>query len=165
MTTGQAWPWPDTMDALAAAPASHRVLLDNDRVRVLEVVFEPGTGEPEHTHQAASVMIVDEQAPIRYYANGETHTARINRRSSDSRRASEVPGMPGGSSITGQMIQRGVTPAPAPASPRHPSADPGGGPAHPGRGRDDGIRPGDLLPVEAEHLPGGDLRPARLLRA
>jgi hypothetical protein len=72
--------------------------------------------------------------------------------------------MPGGSSIMGQMIQRGVTPAPAPASPRHPSADPGGGPAHPGRGRDDGIRPGDLLPVEAEHLPGGDLRPARLLR-
>jgi predicted metal-dependent enzyme (double-stranded beta helix superfamily) len=70
MTTGQAWPWPDTIDALAAAPASHRVLLDIDRVRVLEVVIEPGTREPEHTHQAASVTIVDEQAPIRYYANG-----------------------------------------------------------------------------------------------
>ena len=56
------------MDALLAAPASHRVLLENDRVRVLEVVIEPRTREPEHTHQAASVMIVDEPARIRYYA-------------------------------------------------------------------------------------------------
>ena len=58
------------MDALLAAPASHRVLLDNDRVRVLEVTIEPGTREPEHTHQAVSVMIVDESAQIRYYADG-----------------------------------------------------------------------------------------------
>ena len=26
MTTQQPWPWPETMDALQAAPASHRVL-------------------------------------------------------------------------------------------------------------------------------------------
>jgi hypothetical protein len=58
------------MDALAAAPASHRVLLDNDRVRVLEVVIEAGACEPKHTHLAASVMIVDEPARIRYYAGG-----------------------------------------------------------------------------------------------
>lgn len=58
------------MDALRAAPASHRVLLDNDQVRVLEVTIGPGTREPEHTHQAASVMIVDEPAQIRYYARG-----------------------------------------------------------------------------------------------
>jgi hypothetical protein len=66
MTTQQPWPWPQTMDALQAAPASHRVLLDNERVRVLEVVIEPGASEPEHTHQAPSVMIVDEPARIRY---------------------------------------------------------------------------------------------------
>jgi quercetin dioxygenase-like cupin family protein len=59
------------MDALAAAPGSHRVLLDNDRVRVLEVVIEPGAREPEHTHRAPSVMVVDEPARIRYYA-GDT---------------------------------------------------------------------------------------------
>ena len=58
------------MDALRAAPASHRLLLDNSRVRVLEVVIEPGTREPEHTHQAPSVMIVDEPAGIRYYQAG-----------------------------------------------------------------------------------------------
>jgi hypothetical protein len=55
------------MDALLAAPASHRVLIENDRVRVLEVVIEAHIHEPEHTHRAASVMIVDEPARIRYY--------------------------------------------------------------------------------------------------
>ena len=67
MTTGQPWPWPQTMDALLAAPCSHRLVLDNDRVRVLAVVIEPGAREPEHTHQAPSVMIVHEPARIRYY--------------------------------------------------------------------------------------------------
>jgi quercetin dioxygenase-like cupin family protein len=67
MTTEQPWPWPETLDAVLAAPASHRVLVENDRVRVLEVVIAPRTREPEHTHQAASVMIVDEPARIRYY--------------------------------------------------------------------------------------------------
>ena len=67
MTSEQRWPWPDRMDALLAAPASHCVLLDNNRVRVLEVVIEPGAREPEHTHRAPSVMIIDEPAWIRYH--------------------------------------------------------------------------------------------------
>jgi quercetin dioxygenase-like cupin family protein len=67
MTSEQPWPWPKTMDALIAAPGSHRVILENDRVRVLEVVIEPRGREPEHTHQAPSVMIIDEPAAIRYY--------------------------------------------------------------------------------------------------
>lgn len=80
MTTEPQWPWPEAMDALVAAPASHRILLDNDRVRVLEVVIEPGTREPEHTHQMASVMIVDESARIRYY-QGDTLLAESRDRS------------------------------------------------------------------------------------
>lgn len=59
------------MDALLAAPASHRLLLENDRVRVLEVAIEPRTREHGHTHQEVSVMIIDEPARIRYYA-GDT---------------------------------------------------------------------------------------------
>lgn len=59
------------MDALEAAPDSHRLLLETDRVRVLDVQIEPGVREPEHTHQAVSVMIVDEPARIRYYV-GDT---------------------------------------------------------------------------------------------
>lgn len=50
------------MDALLAAPASHRVLLENDRVWVLDVVIEPETREPKHTHQAPSLMIIGEPA-------------------------------------------------------------------------------------------------------
>jgi predicted metal-dependent enzyme (double-stranded beta helix superfamily) len=61
------WSWPDSLDACVAAPASHLVLLENETVRVLEVVIEPGVREPTHTHRAHSVMIVDEPARIRYY--------------------------------------------------------------------------------------------------
>jgi hypothetical protein len=63
-------PWPDTMDALLAAPASHHGLLDNGRARVLKVVIEPGAREPERTHRAPSAMMVGEPARIRYYAGG-----------------------------------------------------------------------------------------------
>jgi hypothetical protein len=61
------WPWPDDLDACIAAPASHHVLFENDAVRVLEVIIEPGPREPLHTHRAPSVMIVDRPARIRYY--------------------------------------------------------------------------------------------------
>jgi hypothetical protein len=71
MTMAQPWPWPETMDALLAAPDSHRVLLENDRVRVLDVLIAPGTCEPEHTHRSPSVMIIDEPARIRYFVDGE----------------------------------------------------------------------------------------------
>lgn len=62
-----AWSWPDSLDACVAAPDSHRVILENETVRVLEVVIEPGVREPTHTHRSPSVMIVDEPARIRYY--------------------------------------------------------------------------------------------------
>lgn len=64
------WPWPRELDAVIAAPDSHRLLFENDRVRVLEVVVEPGAHEPEHTHRWPSVMIVDQPARIRYYEHG-----------------------------------------------------------------------------------------------
>jgi hypothetical protein len=45
--------------------------VDNDRVRVLEVVIEPGTRQPENTtHRAPSVMIIDEPARIRHHQDG-----------------------------------------------------------------------------------------------
>lgn len=67
---GDEWPWPHELDALIAAPGSHRLLFENLHVRVLEIVIEPGAREPEHTHRWASVMIVDQPARIRYYARG-----------------------------------------------------------------------------------------------
>ena len=43
------WPWPDSLDAVVAAPGSHRVVLENQTTRVLEVTIAPGEREPEHT--------------------------------------------------------------------------------------------------------------------
>jgi quercetin dioxygenase-like cupin family protein len=53
--TAQVWPWPDSLDAISAAPAFHRLLLENDHVRVLEVCIKPGQVVPLHTHRWPSV--------------------------------------------------------------------------------------------------------------
>ena len=64
------WPWQESLEGPVAAPDSHRVLLDVPAARVLEVEIAPGEREPVHTHRRPSLMIVDEPARIRYYANG-----------------------------------------------------------------------------------------------
>lgn len=47
----EAWTWPDSLDALAAAPESHRLLFENDAVRVLETRIAPGETTQLHTHR------------------------------------------------------------------------------------------------------------------
>ena len=62
----------DSLDAVAAAPKSHEVLLENDRVRVLRVTIAPGEKEPMHHHKWESVMYVEQPSRIRYYtADGD----------------------------------------------------------------------------------------------
>lgn len=39
-----------SFDAVAAAPNSHQVLLENESVRVLRVTIAPGATEPVHDH-------------------------------------------------------------------------------------------------------------------
>jgi quercetin dioxygenase-like cupin family protein len=53
-------------DAVAAAPDSHQVLLENDKVRVLRVVVAPGAVEPAHEHRWPSVMYFEQPQPIAY---------------------------------------------------------------------------------------------------
>lgn len=67
------WPWPDSLDALVAAPGSHRVVFENEHTRVLEVTIGPGQREPLHTHRWPSVMLVHRPERIRYYT-GDTLT-------------------------------------------------------------------------------------------
>ena len=43
------------LDALAAAPAHHRLVFENERVRVLDTRIEPGDRTPIHTHRWAAV--------------------------------------------------------------------------------------------------------------
>src|SRR5262245_29338302 len=65
------WPWPDSLDAVVAAPESHRVLFEDERTRVLEVTIAAGVREPEHTHRCPSVMVVQQPARIRYYTGAD----------------------------------------------------------------------------------------------
>ena len=74
------WPWPDTLDAVVAAPGSHRVVFENERTRVLEVMIGTGQREPTHTHRWPSVMLVDRPTSIRSYAGNKLTTPRLSSR-------------------------------------------------------------------------------------
>lgn len=50
------WPWADSLDAVKAAHQNHRVIFENDKVRILEVLLKPYEFEQMHTHRLPSVM-------------------------------------------------------------------------------------------------------------
>ncbi len=52
------WPWPDSLDAVTAAREYHRVLFENESVRVLEVLIKPGQFVPVHTHRWPGAVYV-----------------------------------------------------------------------------------------------------------
>lgn len=53
-----AWPWPDDLDAMIAAPGFHTVLFEDDRVRVLDGRVPPGATVPVHTHRWGGVLYI-----------------------------------------------------------------------------------------------------------
>jgi hypothetical protein len=50
--------WPAHLDAMAAAPDHHVILLENEHVRVLDTRLRPGEATPLHTHPWPSVLHV-----------------------------------------------------------------------------------------------------------
>ena len=63
----------DDLDGVAVAPENHRVLFENDRVRVLETIIEAGDVTPLHTHLAPQVMyVVSPSSFIRRDEHGAT---------------------------------------------------------------------------------------------
>jgi mannose-6-phosphate isomerase-like protein (cupin superfamily) len=67
----QRWEWSDELDAVVAAPAHHHVLLENERVRVLETRIEPGDVTTAHTHRWPNVQYVLSGADfVRYDGDG-----------------------------------------------------------------------------------------------
>lgn len=48
----------DPLDALIAAPQHHRLLMENDKVRVVETLIPAGERTAVHTHQWAGVLHV-----------------------------------------------------------------------------------------------------------
>jgi quercetin dioxygenase-like cupin family protein len=53
-----AWPWPDELDAVIAAPDFHVVLFEDDRVRVLDGRVPAGATVPLHTHRWGGVLYI-----------------------------------------------------------------------------------------------------------
>ena len=63
--------FPPELDALTAAPDNYRLLLENDRVRVLETVVAVEANTPVHTHRWASVeYILSATDFVRHDGNG-----------------------------------------------------------------------------------------------
>ena len=50
--------WPDELDALSAAPENHRLLFENDSVRVLDTSIAPGQATPLHTHRWPAALYI-----------------------------------------------------------------------------------------------------------
>ncbi|HVU55253.1 MAG TPA: hypothetical protein VHD83_09370 [Puia sp.] len=66
-TDSTKWPWPDSLDAVKAAPLSHGIIYEDDKVRILHVTVNPGQLEPVHTHQWRSVAWAAHSAPFTLY--------------------------------------------------------------------------------------------------
>ena len=81
----------DDRDALAAAPAHHALLLENDHVRVLDTHIPPGETTPVHTHRWPAVP---------YVLSGE-HLVRRNSDGEVLADSREGEGMRAGASWTG----------------------------------------------------------------
>jgi len=64
--------WPAALDAMAAAPSHHEILLENEQVRVLDTMLRPGEATPVHTHPWPSVLYVLSWSDfVRSDANGK----------------------------------------------------------------------------------------------
>lgn len=49
------WPWPDSLDAVVAAPKHHKLVFENERMRVLDTHIPAGDTVPVHTHRWPAV--------------------------------------------------------------------------------------------------------------
>lgn len=65
------WIWPAYLDALKAAPEHHKLLYENEHVRVIEATIPPGEITAVHTHQwPASLYVISWSDFIRYNSEG-----------------------------------------------------------------------------------------------
>src|ERR1700737_5295332 len=54
---------PDTRDAVAVVPDTHKVLIDNDTIRILDVNLPAGSKEPAHSQVWPAIRIADTPRP------------------------------------------------------------------------------------------------------
>lgn len=55
--------WDPALDAVVAAPKRHKVLFENENIRVIEVTLEPNDEEPVHHHRWPSIFVFDAIKP------------------------------------------------------------------------------------------------------
>ena len=66
--------WDPALDAVVAAPNNHKVLFENDSLRVIEVTLLDGEEEPVHHHRWPSVFVFDQvQGPVHDIAPDGAH--------------------------------------------------------------------------------------------
>ena len=76
--------WPDELDALVASAEHHKLLMENDFVRVIDTLIPPGEVTNIHTHKwPASLYVISWSNSIRYDAEGNIIV--------DSRKLSQPP--------------------------------------------------------------------------
>ena len=70
-TSSQPWPYLDSLDALIAAPQHHKLLFENEFVRVLDTLIPPGETTAIHTHRyPASTYILSWSDFVRFDDKG-----------------------------------------------------------------------------------------------
>jgi hypothetical protein len=83
----ESWPWPDSLDALVAAPKHHTLLLEDARVRVLQTIIPAGDVVPLHTHRCGGVAYLQSCG---HFIRRDEHGKVLF----DSREAGELPRVP-----------------------------------------------------------------------
>jgi hypothetical protein len=57
-TPNSVWAWPESMDALIAAPEHHTLRMENENMRVVQTRIRPGQTVPVHTHGFGGVLFI-----------------------------------------------------------------------------------------------------------
>jgi hypothetical protein len=59
----QDWPWPPSMESVKSAWRNHKILWENNKVRLIEVTIRPGETEAMHDHPYDSIFAFDSPWP------------------------------------------------------------------------------------------------------
>ncbi|QEC67087.1 hypothetical protein FRZ67_07215 [Panacibacter ginsenosidivorans] len=63
--------WPEELDALLAAPKHHKLLFENEKVRVIDACIPSGETTELHTHKwPASLYVISWSDFVRYDSDG-----------------------------------------------------------------------------------------------
>jgi hypothetical protein len=64
-------------DALKAAPSHHRLIFENDSIRIIELILSPGQETPPHSHLPGIVWVTNNsQVVISDFSSGTTSPVR-----------------------------------------------------------------------------------------